>query len=133
MKPNDTRQGGSVSDAGSPQDAATAGAASVDALEDRFKPGLAQAPYYSAGRHWNDYAPAYRFGTESCLRHAGRRFEEVAQQLEQEWDSVRHASRLGWVEARGAVEDAWQCAMDKSASAVGTALDAVAPDGRDDS
>lgn len=118
MKPNDTPYSVGTPDVSSPEDAATAGAASVDALEDRFKPGLAQTPYYSAGRHWDDYAPAYRFGADSCQRHAGRRFDDVASQLEQEWETARHASRLGWVEARGAVEDAWSSALDEC---VGTA------------
>lgn len=113
MKPNHyAPHGASAPDTSSPQDAATAGAAAVDVLEDRFKPGLAQAPYYSAGRHWDDYAPAYRFGAESCQRHGGRRFDEVAPQLEQEWERVRNTSRLGWVEARGAVEDAWSSSLD---------------------
>ncbi len=87
-----------------PADAAVAG---QDALEARFKPGLEQAPYYSVGRNWDDYAPAYRFGRDSRRRHDGRRFEEVATQLEQEWATAREQSRLGWVEARGAIEDAW--------------------------
>lgn len=87
-----------------PQDAAVAGA---DMLDAEFKDGLEAAPYYSAGRHWDDYEPAYRFGRYSARRHHGRRFDEVEAQLEQEWDSARGQSRLGWVEARGAVEDAW--------------------------
>jgi len=92
-----------------PADAAAAG---QDALEARFRAGLAQAPYYSAGRHWNDYAPAYRFGRASRQRHPGSRFEEVEPQLEQAWDGARDQSRLGWIEARGAVEDAWSLASD---------------------
>lgn len=130
MKAHDTPQGVSALDTRSPEDAAAAGAASVDALEDRFKPGLAQAPYYSAGRHWDDYAPAYRFGVDSSQRHAGRRFEEVANQLEQEWETVRHASRLGWVEARGAVEDAWHCTVEGGGNAPGHAPEPAVPDHR---
>ena len=87
-----------------PADAAVAG---QDALEARFKPELEQAPYYSVGRNWEDYAPAYRFGRDSRRRHDGRRFDEVAAQLEHEWAAARDQSRLGWVEARGAIEDAW--------------------------
>lgn len=88
-----------------PADAAAAG---EDALEAQFKPGLAQAPYYSAGRHWDDYAPAYRYGRDCRQRHAGRRFDEIATQLEHGWEAARAQSRLGWVEARGAVEEAWE-------------------------
>lgn len=91
---------------GSPPRSADA-ADSADALVQRFKAGLQQTSYYSVGRLWDDYAPAYRFGQRSQRRHAGLRFEDVERQLEREWDAVRGASRLGWVEARGAVEDAW--------------------------
>lgn len=80
---------------------------SAEVLALRYKGGLAQAPYFSVGRLWEDYVPAYRFGQRSQRRHAGLRFEDVESQLEREWPTVRGASRLGWVEARGAVEDAW--------------------------
>lgn len=80
---------------------------SDEVLARRFKDGLVQAPYYSTGRIWEDYVPAYRFGQRSQRRHAGLRFEDVEAQLEREWDGARDQSRLGWVEARGAVEDAW--------------------------
>lgn len=80
---------------------------SDEALAARFQDGLLQAPYYSVGRLWDDYLPAYRFGLRSQRRHSGLHFDDVAQQLEREWPTARGQSRLGWVEARGAIEDAW--------------------------
>lgn len=80
---------------------------SDEALAARFQDGLLEAPYYSVGRLWDDYLPAYRFGQRSQRRHSGLRFEDVESQLEREWATARGQSRLGWVEARGAVEDAW--------------------------
>ncbi|KLI99321.1 hypothetical protein WQ56_12945 [Luteimonas sp. FCS-9] len=77
-----------------------------------FASSLQQAPYYSVGRTWEDYAPAYRLGLRSWQRNPGEEFDAVAAQLERDWNAMRGASRLGWVEARGAVEAAWQhCAM----------------------
>lgn len=73
---------------------------SDEALAARFQDGLLQAPYYSVGRLWDDYLPAYRFGQRSQRRHSGLRFDDVERQLEREWDTARGASRLGWVEAR---------------------------------
>lgn len=87
---------------------AVAPQAAADPVESRFKDGLEHASYYSTGRMWDDYAPAYRFGLDNGHRHAGRRFEEVESELQDGWGEARQASRLGWVEARGAVEDAWQ-------------------------
>lgn len=78
-----------------------------EALAERYQDGLLQAPYYSVGRLWDDYLPAYRFGQRSQRRHSGQRFDDVEQQIERDWTTARGQSRLGWVEARGAVEDAW--------------------------
>ncbi|MDR7192054.1 hypothetical protein [Luteimonas terrae] len=110
-------------DTRTPADAATEG---QDALETRFKAGLAQASYYSVGRHWNDYAPAYRFGRDSRQRLTGCRFDQVERQLQQEWDRARDKSRLGWIEARGAVEDGWEFDADAETD-VDVALDSPGP------
>lgn len=62
------------------------------------------APYYSSGRSWSDYAPAYRYAMEAAARttpDAG--FETLEADLEAGWDRVRDGSRLSWPEARGAV------------------------------
>lgn len=80
---------------------------SDEALARRFMGGLQQAPYFSAGRLWDDYLPAYRLGQRSRRRFADERFEDVEPCLAQEWAASRGDSRLGWVEARGAVEDAF--------------------------
>lgn len=66
------------------------------------------AAYYSTGRDWNDYAPAYRYGREAFEHHHDARFEQVEDELAREWDRAKAPSRLAWVEARGAVLDAWQ-------------------------
>ncbi len=67
-----------------------------------------EATYYSSGRDWPDYAPAYRYGFEHHDRYRGRRFEEVESELERDWIAGRGESRLVWTEARGAVRDIWQ-------------------------
>jgi len=67
-----------------------------------------EATYYSSGRGWLDYAPAYRYGFVHYGRYRGRRFEEVEVQLENDWVAGRGESRLAWAEARGAVRDIWQ-------------------------
>lgn len=65
------------------------------------------APYYSAGREWLDYEPAYRYGYERFLNCCGRRFEEVEADLARDWSGHRASSRLHWSEAREAVRDGW--------------------------
>lgn len=76
--------------------------------ETHFQALFRDAPYYSTGRNWDDYAPAYRYGHEAHAQHAGRRFEEVEVQLARDWFRRKGASRLLWTEARGAVRDAWR-------------------------
>ncbi|MEJ7747407.1 MAG: hypothetical protein WKF61_11830 [Luteimonas sp.] len=66
-------------------------------------------PYYIAERDWHDYAPAYRYGLDTFERHRGQTFAAAESQLQGGWEAAaRFGSRLGWFEARPAVEHAWQ-------------------------
>lgn len=78
------------------------------AYEEHFRRIYREAVYYSTGRGWPDYAPAYRYGYENYGRFGGRRFEDVEAQLEHDWDAGRGESRLVWAEAKGAIRDIWQ-------------------------
>lgn len=99
--------------------AANPGAPAFDETHYRFR--YRDAPYYSTGREWKDYAPAYRYGHEAHVAHCGRSFAEVEQELARQWERVKDGSRLAWAEARGAVRDAWR------------RLDAARPGGQRDS
>ncbi|GAA4857183.1 hypothetical protein [Luteimonas vadosa] len=79
-----------------------------------FRALFRDASYYSTGRNWNDYAPAYRYGEQAFACHRGRRFDEVEHELSRDWIDARQGSRLSWVEARGAVHDAWRRARDRA-------------------
>lgn len=76
--------------------------------EERYRSSYRDASYYSTGRSWRDYAPAYRYGHAARAAHPGQRFEDVEAELAANWDTLKSDSRLLWVEARGAVHDAWQ-------------------------
>jgi len=65
------------------------------------------APYYSAGRDWSDYQPAYKYGYDTYGSYRGQRFEDAESQLERDWDHAKGNSRLAWSEAKGAVRDGW--------------------------
>lgn len=73
-----------------------------------FQRTYREASYYSSGRDWSDYQPAYRYGYDNYPRYRGRHFEEVESLLERHWAASRDQSRLAWTEARGAVRDIWQ-------------------------
>lgn len=76
--------------------------------EAHYRAIFRDAPYYSTGRNWRDYAPAYRYGHHARDAHPDERFGEVEPQLARDWQRCRAESRLLWTEARGAVQDAWQ-------------------------
>lgn len=59
------------------------------------------------------FESAYRYGWEACIRHGGRSFDEVEDELGREWDSHRGRSDLGWLEARTAARDAWTRAQSR--------------------
>ncbi len=76
--------------------------------EEHYLRTFRDAPYYSSGRSWMDYAPAYRYGYERYVRFAGRHFEDVETDLQSDWEAGRAASRLAWAEARGPIRDIWR-------------------------
>lgn len=91
-----------------PQGTATATSNPVaDDFVDAFMAVYRDATYFSSGREWTDYAPAYGLGRDLYERHPLARFEDLDAGLESNWEAVRATSRLAWVEARGAVEHAW--------------------------
>lgn len=54
-----------------------------------------------------DYRPAYWYGWEAAQKYPGRRWAEIASEMERDWDKVRGVSRLPWSEAELAVHEAW--------------------------
>lgn len=74
---------------------------------DHYRAIFRDMPYYSSGRYWSDYAPAYRYGHRMHAEHRGQRFEDVEEELAEHWDTLKDGSHLAWVEARGAVRDVW--------------------------
>jgi hypothetical protein len=86
-----------------------AGVHAIDRVDYRnfFHNTFQNASYYSTGREWSDYEPAYDYGYASFGQYRGQRFEDVEDILERRWDAYRAHSRLAWAEARGAVRDGW--------------------------
>ena len=72
-----------------------------------FESNFRNAPYYSTGRDWSDYQPAYQYGYDTYGQHRGQKFEDVESRLENDWENSRLRSRLAWNEARAAVRDGW--------------------------
>lgn len=74
---------------------------------DYFQTRYENTPYYRSGRTWNDYSPAYQYGYDRYSTYAGRKFDEVENDLAIGWEKTKAESRLAWDEARDAVRDSW--------------------------
>lgn len=69
-----------------------------------WKDQYATEPYYTDGRDYTFYEPAYRTGWEGRSRYDGKAFEEVEDELAADyrrygdapWDEVRPATRAAW-------------------------------------
>jgi uncharacterized protein YcfJ len=62
-------------------------------------------PYYSKGREYDVYAPAYRTGYEGRAKYDGRSFDEVETDLEN--DYKRRNGKLDWIDVKDATRNAW--------------------------
>ena len=65
--------------------------------------------YYRAGRAYEDYEPAYRYGWESAssATYRDRKFEDVETDLERGWDKAKGKTREGWRDVKDATRDAF--------------------------
>lgn len=83
-------------------------------------------PYVGPEDAYERFEPAYRYGWESRMEHAGRTFAEVEPQLRERWMTA--APNLGWDTARHATRDAWERLDATSVRAHGSAPGSPAPD-----
>ena len=62
-------------------------------------------PYYSKGREYDAFAPAYRTGYEGRAKYDGRKFDEVESDLQSDYE--RHNGKLDWIDVKAATRNAW--------------------------
>jgi len=72
-----------------------------------WKENYVREPYYQKGVGYDNYAPAYRTGYEGRSKYAGRKFEDVERDLEQNYAQAKGDSSLRWDQARPAAHAAW--------------------------
>jgi hypothetical protein len=75
----------------------------------------AKQPYADKNRSYEEYAPAYRTGAEAAVKHAGKKFEEIEDDIALDYEKARPEEALPWDHARPAVKAAW----DKLAGVIG--------------
>ena len=90
---------------------AVAGGAAGKGAAEAVNPTMEEAHWRKqAGKDFDQYAPAYRYGWESASRteYQGRRFDDVETDLEKNWTKARGTMKADWREARQRTRDAFE-------------------------
>lgn len=85
---------------------AAAEAVNPTAEEAYWRETFQDESYYTPGRTFDDYGPAYRLGWGSRASYDGD-FDAVEPSLAADWELRRDGSSLSWPEARPATRAAW--------------------------
>src|SRR6185295_16152935 len=88
---------------------AVAGGAAGKGAAEAVNPTLEETHWRTkAGKDYDQYAPAYRYGWESASRteYQGRRFDDVEKDLERNWSKARGTMNADWKEAKQRTRDA---------------------------
>jgi len=76
--------------------------------DDRYwRENYASRPYVRERSTYDEYRPAYQYGTDAAHRYQGRRWEDVEGDLEHGWNEARASSGSAWHDIKEAVRDAW--------------------------
>ena len=63
--------------------------------------------YADANSPYEEFDAAYRAGNEAAAKHAGKRFEEIENDLALDYEKNRGDSALPWDRVRPAVKSVW--------------------------
>jgi hypothetical protein len=66
-----------------------------------------QRPYFVAGRDFDYYRPAYRFGFDARDRYEGDEWSDIESDLSRDWEDYKDRGRSTWQQVKDAVRDAW--------------------------
>jgi hypothetical protein len=61
----------------------------------------------NAASNYEEYQPAYRYGTDAAHLHKGKTWDEASSHLESGWDKAKGESSLTWAHVKDSVRDAW--------------------------
>ncbi len=63
--------------------------------------------YANPASNYEEYQPAYAYGTDAATRYQGRKWDDVQGDLERGWDKARGGSSLAWENVKDAARAAW--------------------------
>jgi hypothetical protein len=76
--------------------------------EQYWRSNYEREPYYQPGTGFDDYAPAYKLGGEARSRFGDSTFDEIEDDLANDYRRTRGDSSLEWDSARDASRAAWE-------------------------
>jgi uncharacterized protein (TIGR02271 family) len=76
-----------------------------------------QSNYGTAGGSYDDYAPAYTYGSQMRSQYSGRQWDDVETNLRTDWET-RHGSAAGstWEKMKAAVRHGWDRMTDDTST-----------------
>ncbi|KFC62318.1 Stress response protein YsnF [Massilia sp. LC238] len=76
-----------------------------------------QSNYSTAGGSYDDYAPAYTYGSQMRSQYSGRQWDDVETNLRTDWET-RHGSATGstWEKMKAAVRHGWDRMTDDNST-----------------
>ena len=77
------------------------------AEEKYWRETFIREPYYTAGKPFEFYAPAFRAGWEGRVRHHGKRFEVVESEMKTHYELTKAEHDPSWLDVRPAARAAW--------------------------
>jgi hypothetical protein len=79
-----------------------------DDIDGYYQNYYRDADYYDADYSYDDYRPAYRYGTYARLHNSEREWDDrLEDKLQNDWSKFKSNSRLSWEKAKHATKDAW--------------------------
>ncbi len=89
--------------------------ATYEESDNYFSSRFDSAPYRRDDETFDDYRPAYRYGTQSRARYGERDWDDhMENELKEGWEKTKGTSRLTWERAKEAVKDAFNMHDDYS-------------------
>jgi hypothetical protein len=77
-------------------------------VDSYFQDRYSDTDYYDTAYEYDDYRPAYRFGTYARSQYPEREWDDrLESELKREWKEFKGDSRLTWDKAKYAARDAW--------------------------
>ncbi len=72
-----------------------------------WRDNYSNEPYFNRGLNYDEYSPAYRTGYSGYTKHAGKKWDEVENDLQRDYEQAKGKSSLAWSDAKHATKAAW--------------------------